>query len=132
MSANTVPPRATGAARAAAAGIRRHALAHVLLRLTGVLLAVLVCGHFAVMHLANDVATTGSTFVARRWSQALWVSWDWVMLAAALLHGAIGLNTAASDYTTGRRRRLVRAGLVAATVTLFAFGSVVIALGAGT
>jgi succinate dehydrogenase hydrophobic anchor subunit len=118
--------------QSSAAGVRRHALPYLLVRLTGVLLAVLVCGHFFVMHFANDVAATNASFIAKRWSQGLWVAWDSLMLAAGLLHGAIGISTALADYTSGRRRRLLRAVLAALTVALFAFGSVVIALGAGT
>ena len=53
-----------------------------------------------------------------------------LMLAVGLLHGATGINAALHDYSPGRRRAL-RAGLVALTITLFAFGSIVIARGAG-
>ncbi|WP_255948137.1 hypothetical protein [Streptomyces odontomachi] len=117
---------------APAKGVPRHAIPYLLIRLTGVLLAVLVCGHFVVVHFATDVAATNATFVARRWSQALWITWDALMLAAALLHGALGLNTALADYSSGRRRRVLRAVLYAVTVALFVFGAVVIGISAGT
>jgi succinate dehydrogenase / fumarate reductase, membrane anchor subunit len=131
-SRNTVSPARAGIQQAGAAGVRRHAWSYLLVRLTGLLLAVLVCGHFIVVHFANDVAATNASFIARRWSQALWVAWDWLMLATGLLHGAIGVNAALRDYASGRRRDALRAGLIALTIALFAFGSIVIARGAGT
>ncbi|HLH58070.1 MAG TPA: hypothetical protein VKV33_02855 [Streptosporangiaceae bacterium] len=117
---------------APAAGVRRQALPYLLVRLTGLLLAVLVCGHFVIMHFANDVAATNASFIAKRWSQGLWVAWDWLMLAAGLLHGAIGMSTALRDYASGRRRRILRTLLIGVTAGLFVFGSIVIILGAGS
>lgn len=110
--------------------VRRHAVRYVLLRLTGAFLAVLVCGHFLVVHFITDVADTNASFIAVRWGQVLWVIWDSVMLAAALLHGVIGMTIAVSDYTSGRRRRIVSAGLVGLTVLLFVYGAIVIGMGA--
>jgi succinate dehydrogenase / fumarate reductase membrane anchor subunit len=129
---DTISPAGTGVRQADAAEIRRHARSYLLIRLTGLLLAVLVCGHFVVMHFANDVSATNASFIAKRWSQGLWVAWDWLMLATGLLHGAIGINTGLRDYASGRRRRALRTGLIALTTALFAFGSIVIARGAGT
>ena len=94
----------------------------VLVRLTGLLLTVLVLGHFGLTHIVNDVAETDSAFVARRWGSALWVTWDWLMLATALVHGAAGVWIAIDDYTpdaAGRdRRRRVLTGLSAAALAL--------------
>lgn len=123
---------ATATRRQTGRSVRRAAWLYASIRLTGVLLAVLVCGHFFVMHLASDVAATNASFIARRWSQALWVGWDWLMLAAALLHGALGTSIALRDYSSGRFRAALRTILIGATAALFAFGSVVIAMGAGT
>jgi len=85
------------------------------MRGTGVLLSVLVLGHLLFVHLLTDVSRTGATFVARRWSSALWITWDGTMLTAALLHGTIGAATVIRDYT---RRSTVRRAWMAATVTL--------------
>ena len=49
---------------------------YVLLRVTGVLLSVLVLGHFVVTHFVTDVARDDSAFVSRRLSSVLWVVWD--------------------------------------------------------
>lgn len=89
--------------------------AWVAMRGTGVLLSVLVLGHLLFVHLLTDVSRTGATFVARRWSSALWITWDGTMLTAALLHGTIGAATVIRDYT---RRSTVRRAWMAATVTL--------------
>ena len=104
---------------AARAGDPRGRLAaYVLVRLTGLVLAVLVLGHFALTHVITDVAAADADFVARRWASALWVAWDVTMLLCALLHGAAGTWIALEDYTPEparrRRRQLVLAGLTAA------------------
>lgn len=116
----------------AMAGLRRRAIPYLLIRLTGVLLAVLVGGHFIIVHFANDVTATNASFVAKRWGQGLWIGWDSLMFAAALVHGGIGMSNSLADYTIGRRRRLIRGSLAALTVALFVYGLVVIALGVGT
>jgi succinate dehydrogenase hydrophobic anchor subunit len=117
-----------------APSIPRRAI-YVTIRVTGVLLAVLALGHFAVTHVVNDVSTTGSSFIARRWGSATWVVWDGLLLAAALLHAGAGLLAVVRDYRTrpaSRRRWL--AGLGALIFTIFVIGMVVLvysALGAG-
>ena len=75
------------------------------MRGTGLLLSVLVLGHLLFVHLLTDVSQTGSTFVARRWSSALWVTWDGAMLTAAFLHAGIGMRTVIRDYVRGSRAR---------------------------
>jgi succinate dehydrogenase hydrophobic anchor subunit len=94
----------------------------VLVRLTGLLLAVLVLGHFALTHIVNDVGDTNAAFVARRWGSVLWVTWDCLMLAAAITHGAAGLWIAIDDYTSlltaRRRRRRVLLGISALALAL--------------
>lgn len=70
----------------------------VAMRGTGLLLSVLVLGHLLFVHLLTDVSQTGASFIARRWSSALWVTWDGAMLSTALLHGAIGMTAVIRDY----------------------------------
>lgn len=108
----------------------RQTLAFLVVRLTGLLLAMLVTGHFAVTHIVHDVAATDASFVARRWSSALWVVWDGLLLACALAHGASGVWVAVDDYVELRRRRPWRSALVALTAVLFALGAVVLAVSA--
>jgi succinate dehydrogenase hydrophobic anchor subunit len=101
---------------------------YVALRVTGLMLSVLVLGHFAVTHFVTDVARDNSAFVARRLSSTLWIVWDATMLATALAHGAFGVRLAIADYSTeARARRLCERAVAAAVVVLFVLGLVVIA-----
>ncbi|MGH8889558.1 MAG: succinate dehydrogenase hydrophobic membrane anchor protein [Acidothermaceae bacterium] len=101
---------------------------YLMMRLTGVLLAVLVTGHLVVTHVVTDVASTDASFIAKRWGSALWVTWDSLMLAAALAHAGAGVWAALDDYAHDPALRLrLRRGLVAGTVALFFFGAYVIA-----
>ena len=52
--------------------VRRGLFGWLLVRLTGLLLTVLVIGHFALTHIVTDVAQTGSAYVASRWGSARW------------------------------------------------------------
>ena len=101
---------------------------YLTVRITGLLLAILVLGHFAVTHIIADVAETGSDFIARRWGSPLWLLWDWAMLTAAMLHGVTGVWIVIEDYTPDpeKRRRRQRL-LVSISALLFVLGLVVIA-----
>jgi succinate dehydrogenase / fumarate reductase, membrane anchor subunit len=99
----------------------------VMVRLTGLFLSVLVLGHFGLTHIVTDVAETDSSFIARRWSSAVWLIWDWLLLFMAILHGATGIWVAIDDYTpdlASRRRR--RRMLVAASALALAIGTATI------
>lgn len=116
-----------GAVRRRAA-TRSRAAAYLLVRVTGLLLAVLVLGHFALTHVVTDVADTDSGFIDRRWGSAVWLLWDWAMLGAAFLHGGAGVWVVIDDHTpdpAARRRRRVL--LVTACAALWVVGSVLIA-----
>ncbi|HEY5058754.1 MAG TPA: hypothetical protein VII51_07025 [Gaiellaceae bacterium] len=102
---------------------RSRLLEYVVLRATGVLLAVLVLGHFAVTHLVTDVAHDNSAFVARRLSSGLWIAWDSTMLGAALVHGVTGLRIATADYLLDTRARRI------AEVSILALGAVLLVIG---
>jgi succinate dehydrogenase / fumarate reductase membrane anchor subunit len=97
------------------------------MRVTGLALAVLALGHFAVTHLVTDVAHDDSAFVARRLSSGLWTAWDAALLAAALAHGSVGARLALSELTSRRTaKRLERTvGLLA--LALFVVGAIAIA-----
>ena len=106
--------------------------AFLLVRATALALAVLVLGHFAVTHLVNDVAETGSSFVLRRWSSALWLAWDWTMLVTALAHAGAGIWLLIDEQTSAARARRLLHGALAATVgVLLAVGTTTLAI-AGT
>jgi succinate dehydrogenase hydrophobic anchor subunit len=113
-------------------GDRSRLVVYLTIRLTGLLLAVLVLGHFALTHVITDVADADAGFVARRWGQALWIAWDWLMLAAALVHGAAGVWIAIEDYTPDReRRRRRQAALTGASAVLLGLGTTTLAIAGG-
>jgi succinate dehydrogenase hydrophobic anchor subunit len=114
-------------------GGRTRLAAYVTIRLTGLLLAVLVLGHFALTHVVTDVAEADAGFIARRWGTALWIAWDWLMLAAALVHGAAGVWVTIEDYTPDRgRRRRRQAVLTGASAAMLALGTVTLAIAGGS
>jgi succinate dehydrogenase / fumarate reductase membrane anchor subunit len=114
--------------QAVAAQSRSSIVDYVLLRVTGLMLSVLVVGHFAVTHFIADVADEGSAFVARRLSSWLWIAWDATMLGAALAHGYAGVRVALADYATGSgARRMLDRAVLALTVVLFVIGAIAIA-----
>ena len=106
---------------------RSRSWEYVAVRVTGVLLSVLVLGHFAVTHFVTDVAHDNAGFVARRLSSTLWIAWDSTMLAAALTHGAVGVRIAARDYSRSRRRHAASRAFVAGVIVVFAVGVAAIA-----
>ncbi|TCP44717.1 succinate dehydrogenase hydrophobic anchor subunit [Tamaricihabitans halophyticus] len=116
--------------RPLAAGLRRRRTGYVLLRISGLLLTVLVLGHFAVTHVTTDVADTDSRFIDERWASALWIGWDGLMLIAVVLHAVLGLWAVVADYTVGRRRRVYWAIVltVAAGVLVVGLGVLAIAV----
>lgn len=113
-------------AEALRAGRPRGLLTWLVVRVTGLLLAVLVLGHFAVTHIVTDVADTGSAFVAERWRSAVVLGWDWLMLAAAVLHGAAGLRAIVVEYAGPRRVRGLSAALFAVSVAMVLLGTATI------
>ncbi|PSL00627.1 succinate dehydrogenase / fumarate reductase membrane anchor subunit [Murinocardiopsis flavida] len=105
---------------------------YLTIRATGVLLAVLALGHFGVTHIVNDVAATDSSFVARRWSSALWVVWDALLLAMALLHVGAAMGAVVRDHCPGRgARRAVLAGMRVLIAALFVLGALTLVVAAG-
>ena len=101
----------------------------VLVRITGLALTVLVLGHFALTHIVHDVSDTDAAFVAHRWGSALWVIWDWLMLTAAITHGAAGVWIAIDDYTPELASRSVRRSiLVVLSAATLAIGTMTIVL----
>lgn len=110
---------------------RPRLAAFLVLRVTALALAVLVLGHFALTHVVNDVAETGSSFVLQRWSSGLWLAWDWTMLAAALAHAGAGIWLLIDEQASAARRRRLQAALAATVAVLLTVGTAAIAV-AGT
>jgi succinate dehydrogenase cytochrome b556 subunit len=68
------------------------------LRVSGVLLVILAGGHMFITHYLNLPSETTFDFVAARWSNPLWRTFDWLLLISALWHGIYGLRYSVTDY----------------------------------
>ncbi len=89
------------------------------MRVSGVLMLVLALGHLFIMHYITAPSATNSTFVAGRWANLLWQSFDWMLLMLALFHGLIGLQSVAKDYLSTRVQRLLSGTLIAVLAFIF-------------
>lgn len=76
------------------------------MRISGLLLVFLVLGHWAVMHIINDIEQVDFAFVAARWASPFWRTYDLLMLFLAMLHGTNGMRTIIDDYTRHRGWRV--------------------------
>lgn len=110
------------------------------MRVSGVLLIVLAGGHLFVTHYLNVPSETTFDFVAARWANPYWRTFDWLLLMLALWHGVLGLRYSIQDYL--RTPAIRTAGLGAAwalgvvffalgTVTIFAFDAEAVAVNTG-
>jgi succinate dehydrogenase / fumarate reductase membrane anchor subunit len=99
------------------------------MRISGIILVFLVLIHLYVMHLVGEgVERVNFAFVAERWDNVGWKTFDWVLLVLALLHGANGLRIIIDDYA--RRdgvRTTLKGTLYAVTIVLMIMGTAVIA-----
>jgi succinate dehydrogenase / fumarate reductase, membrane anchor subunit len=94
------------------------------MRVSGLVLIFLALAHFAITHIVNDVVETDAAFVYRRWDNPLWRTFDWVLLALALLHGLNGLRWSIDDYIRSRpARAAVKAVLYTVSGVLFTYGT---------
>ena len=98
------------------------------MRISGLLLLFLVGGHMAIMHVfGGGVERIDFDFVAARWGNVFWRSYDWLLLALALLHGANGARVVIEDHIRRPgRRAFLKAGLYVVTFIFMAIGSLVI------
>jgi succinate dehydrogenase / fumarate reductase membrane anchor subunit len=98
------------------------------MRLSGILLLFLAVGHVLIMHvLETGVERVNFSFVVDRWSSPFWRTWDWLMLALALLHGVNGVRVIVQDYVRSPGGRLAwnwAFGIVG--LVLFVLGTVVV------
>ena len=86
------------------------------MRVSGVLLLFLALGHFAIMHVLNDVSTVNFAFVAGRWSSLFWRTYDGLLLGLALLNGGNGMRVIIDDYVRSPGWRLAAQTVLWATV----------------
>jgi succinate dehydrogenase cytochrome b556 subunit len=96
------------------------------MRVSGVLLIILVGGHLFITHYLNVPSETTFSFVAARWVNPLWRTFDWLLLMLALWHGVLGLRYSIQDYLRSPAARTAGLGV------MWALGVVFFALGTGT
>jgi succinate dehydrogenase / fumarate reductase, membrane anchor subunit len=98
------------------------------MRISGIILIFLVLIHLFIMHVVDEgVERVNFAFVAERWNNVGWKTFDWVLLFLALLHGANGLRIVIDDYVQrpGLRTTL-KATLYTSTTILMIMGTAVI------
>ena len=98
------------------------------MRISGILLVFLVLGHFTIVHLlGGGLNRVDFAFVAGRWSNPFWQTWDWLMLFLGLLHGANGLKTIINEYVRSPGKRAAfKSALYVLTTVFILLGSLVI------
>ena len=98
------------------------------MRISGVILVFLVLIHLFIMHvMESGVERVSYEFVAARWQNVGWKTFDWVMLFLALLHGSNGLRVVIEDYVRSPgKRAFIKGSLYALTVVLMIMGTAVL------
>ena len=98
------------------------------MRISGVILLFLVLIHLFIMHIMEaGVERVDFEFVAARWNNVGWKTFDWVMLFLALLHGTNGLRIIIEDYVRKPgRRAAIKGFLYGLTIVLMIMGTAVI------
>jgi succinate dehydrogenase / fumarate reductase membrane anchor subunit len=128
----TAPPSSPSAQPRALAGTARsrrpkqnfETWSWFFMRVSGLILVFMALAHFAITHIVNDVVDTDAGFVFRRWDNPLWRTFDWVLLALALVHGLNGLRWSIDDYVRSRpARAAVKAVVYTVSGVLFAYGT---------
>jgi succinate dehydrogenase / fumarate reductase, membrane anchor subunit len=98
------------------------------MRGSGVLLVALVFGHLFVNLVTGEgIKQVDFAFIAGKWANPFWQTWDLLMLWLAELHGANGVRTIINDYAEKDRTRIVLKTLLLTSVALVMFlGTLVI------
>jgi succinate dehydrogenase / fumarate reductase membrane anchor subunit len=98
------------------------------MRGSGVLLIALIFGHLFVNLVTGEgIKQVDFAFIAGKWSNPFWQTWDLLMLWLAELHGANGVRTIINDYAEKNTTRIVLKTLLALSAALVMFlGTLVI------
>lgn len=94
------------------------------MRISGVLMAFMVVGHIAIMHILNHVEDINYEFAAARLANPFWRIYDLILLGLALIHGMNGVRTVLDDYVHNRGLRVVT------TTLLWTLGALFLIVGA--
>lgn len=97
------------------------------LRVSGLALVILACGHLIITHFLNVPSETVFDFVANRWANPVWRTFDFLLLFFALWHGILGLRMIVTDLVRSPGWRVALNGLLWVTgIVFFALGTVTI------
>jgi succinate dehydrogenase cytochrome b556 subunit len=96
------------------------------MRISGAMLILLAGGHLFITHYLNVPSETVFAFVAARWANLYWRTFDWLLLMLALWHGVLGLRYSIQDYLRSPAARTVAYAL------MWILGIVFLALGSMT
>lgn len=128
MAATTTDRMSTGSGAGLIPGTERAFW--YFLRLSGLVLVVFALGHLFITHYLNAPSATVFDFVADRWANPLWRTFDLILLFAAVWHGVIGMRMILTDLFAGKQARQIAHGImwfigifftVMGTVTIFTF-----------
>jgi succinate dehydrogenase / fumarate reductase cytochrome b subunit len=95
------------------------------LRVSGLLLVLLAGGHLFITHYLNVPSDTTFEFVANRWANPIWITFDILLLFAAVWHGIIGLRLAVTDMVKSHGWRQIVYGVLWAVGIAFSVLGVV-------
>jgi succinate dehydrogenase hydrophobic anchor subunit len=99
-----------------------------LMRVTGLALFVLSLSHFLILHVLYDPKDQTAAFIANvRWSSLFWRANDWLFLTVVIIHAVLGIRIVTGDYLKGRARTAVMTFFYLLGLSLFAFGTIVVA-----
>jgi succinate dehydrogenase / fumarate reductase membrane anchor subunit len=97
------------------------------MRISGLMLILLAGGHIFITHYLNVPSDTTFDFVAGRWVNPFWRTFDWLLLMMALWHGVLGLRYSIQDYLRHPAVRTAAFGLMwVVGFVFFALGTVTI------
>lgn len=100
------------------------------LRVSGLVLVVFALTHLFITHYMNVPSQTVFSFVADRWANPLWRTFDLILLFSALWHGIIGMRMIMTDLIGSKQGRQIAYAIlyivgvvftVLGTVTIFTF-----------
>ena len=88
-------------------------------RFSGALLIGLALGHLFITHYLHVPSETDFDFVAARYANPLWRTFDWLLLMMALWHGLLGTRISVVDYVRSAGWRLLIMSTVWAVGVIF-------------
>lgn len=87
-------------------------LAWYFFRVSGILLVGLALGHIFITHYQHVPSETTFDFVAGRYANPLWRTFDWLLLLSALWHGLLGARIVLNDYVRPQGWRVAGNSLI--------------------